>query len=356
MILTSIWERYFIGQMLKVFLMFLFGFYALFVLIDYSNHASSFKHYHFTFLEVVKFYAFEFLAHADVLVPFAILIACVKTLCSLNANNELIALMSSGLRLKRLLLPFIAFGLFFTFIIYFNTEVLQPLAAQYNTKLDQSRAKAKQKKHLPIQQLTLEDGSSIIFQEYDETTKAFVDAYWVRSQDNIYRIQQLFPYMDVPKGNSVEHLERDADGLLLVTGKYPEIAFSDMHVNREKLTDTLASPDNQSISTLNNKLPNHEQELSEKEARLLTTFYYKLAMPWLCLIAILAPAPYCLRFSRTLPLFFIYSLSIFGLVAFYLVMDAASILGERQAVAPAVAIWTPFALFLAFFGFRFARI
>ncbi|MEI8365327.1 MAG: LptF/LptG family permease [Parachlamydiaceae bacterium] len=356
MILTSIWERYFLRQTAKIFALFLLGFYGLYVLIDYSNHASSFKHYHFTLVDIIKFYGYEFVARVDVLVPFAILIACVKTLCSLNANNELIALMASGIRMKRLLFPFIAFGLFFTFLIYFNTEVLQPLAAQYNTQLDKSRAKAKQKKYLPVQQLTLEDGSSLIFQYYDEAQRAFSDTYWVRSSDDIYRINQLFPYADVPHGKTVEHLQRNQEGFIVTTEKFPEMSFNEMLFNQKKLTDSLASPDSQSLSALYHKLPVHEHELNEKEARLLTTFYYKLAMPWLCLIAVLAPAPFCLHFSRSRPLFFIYALSIFGLVAFYLVMDAASVLGERQAISPALAIWTPFTCFLALFSYRFLKI
>lgn len=356
MLLTTIWERYFLKETIKTFAFFLFGFYSLYALIDYSNHAASFKHYHFTILNVLKFYAFEFITHMDVLIPFAILIACVKTLCSLNSHNELVALMASGVTMKRLLFPFIAFGLLFTCIAYIGTEYLQPLAAKHNTQLDHSRAKAKQKKHLPIQKLILEDGSTLIFQSFDNASNAFYDAYWVRSIDDIYRIKNLYPYLPVPKGENVEHLQRNAQGLMLPTESFSKIAFGDMHFNKEKLIDSVTLPEAQSLSALSEQLPKHEEKLNEKEARLMTTFYYKWAMPWLCLLAVLAPAPFCVRFSRTLPIFFIYALSIFGLVSFYLIMDAAAVLGERQMVTPLLAIWVPFAAFFAFFGLRFIRL
>lgn len=356
MILTTIWERYFLRETIKTFTLFLFVFYGLYALIDYSNHATSFKHYHFTILDVLKFYAFEFVTHMDVLIPFAILIACVRTLCSLNTHNELVALMASGIKMKRLLLPFIAFGLFFTAFAYIGSEFLQPMAARYNTQLDHSRAKAKQKKHLPIQKLILEDNSSVVFQNFDSTTKAFFDVYWIRSVDDIYRIKYLYPYTEIPKGEMVEHLQRNSEGLLLPTETFPELAFNDMHFNKKKLIDSVTSPDSQSLSELRRQLPKHDEKINEKEARLLTTFHYKLAIPWLCLLAVLAPAPFCVRFSRTLPVFFIYALSIFGLVSLYLVMDAATVLGERQMVAPFLAIWTPFAAFFAFFSWRFNRL
>lgn len=354
--LTSIWERYFLKETLKVFALFLLGFYALYSLIDYSNHASSFKHYHFTFFDVLKYYGYEFVSRMQVLVPFAILIAVVKTLCSLNTNNELVALMASGLKLKRLLLPFIAFGLFFTSLMYFNAEVLQPMALKYNTKLDHSRAKAKQKKNRSAQSLVLEDRSTLVYQSYDPDTKEFYDAYWIRSINDIYRIRSLNPHVTPPLGKDVEHLQRNNEEQLVMTESLKEKSFSDMIFKGEKLLENTVVTDVHSISSLKDNLPEHDLPLSEKEAQLVTSFHYKMALPWLCLLAVIAPAPLCLRFSRSLPVFFIYALSVFGLVAFYLVMEASVVLGERQMTAPAVAIWLPFAAFFSFFGWRFFRL
>ena len=292
----------------------------------------------------------------DVLVPFALLIACVKTLCTLNTHNELVALMASGIRLKTLMLPFIAFGLCFTFAIYFNTEVLQPQAMKYHKHLDYTRAKAKQKTHHHpmIQQIPLEDSSSIVFQNYEPDAERFYDAYWIRSIDDIYRIRYLYPNMTIPKGAFVEHLQRDAQGTLAMTEIVAEKQFDDMHFNQATLLESVTTPDALSISAMKEKIATQGELLSEKDARLLTTYYHKLAMPWLCLLAVIAPMPLCTRFSRTLPVFFIYALSIFGLVAFYLIMNSAMVLGERQVMPPAVAIWLPFSCFFTFFGYRFA--
>lgn len=357
MILTSIWERYFLKETLKVFILFLFGFYALYVLIDYSNHSHSFQSYRFTFFDIASYYAYEFITRMNILVPFAILIACIKTLCSLNTHHELIALMASGIRLKRLLLPFVFFGLFFTGVIYFNTEFLQPRALKYHKQRAQARAKVKQKKHhhAPISQLTLEDGSSFIFQSYDESSELFFDAYWVRSIDDIYRIRELAPYGDMPLGRDVEHLQRHADGAIAVAEFSTQMAFPAMVFDKKTLLDTVSSPNDYSLSTLIDKLPEHENDLSEKEAELLTAYYYKLVFPWLCLLAVIGPAPFCTRFSRTLPVFFIYAIGLFGLFAFYLFMEAATVLAERQMVSPALAIWVPFGCFFGFFGWRFWR-
>lgn len=355
MIFTKLWERYFLKETIKVFLFFLISFYSLYVLIDYSNHAGSFKHYHFSFLDIVKFYAFEFVSKMDLLVPFALLIATVKTLCSLNTHNELVALMASGIKLKRLLVPFIALGLVMTGLIYFNMEVLKPIAFKYNTQLDHSRAKAKQKRNRAIQQVILKDNSTLIFQEYNALDDQLFDVYWLRSIDDIFRIRTL-KLTEPPEGLAVEHLQRNDKGFIILTESANSTTFPEMQFDKKQLLESISSPEAKSISDLKLKLPSNNKELSEKEASLLTTYYYKLALPWLCLLAVLAPAPLCIRFSRTLPIFFVYSISIFGLVAFYLIIDAAVVLSERQMVAPIVAIWLPFATFFTFFGIRFLRL
>lgn len=358
MFLTTIWERYFLKELFKVFSLFLLSFYLLYVLIDYSTHSTSFKHYHFGVLDVLRFYGYEFISRMDVLVPFALLIASIKTMCTLNTRNELVALMASGIRLKRLLLPFIAVGLLFTGLLYVNTEVVHPFAMQFHKQLDHSRAKKKEKNyhHVSIQHIPLDDNSSIVFQTYDAPTNSFFDAYWIRSIDDIYRIRQLFPDATPPTGNHVEHLLRASSGKLLIAESAESKAFPDMHIDKTKLMETITSPSELPISALKSKLPNKATVYSDKEARLLTTFHHKLALPWICLLVVLAPAPFCTRYSRTLPVFFIYATAIFGLVAFYLVMDSAVILGERQIFAPTLAIWTPLLAVAAFFGWKFARL
>jgi lipopolysaccharide export system permease protein len=344
--------------MCQVFLLFLFGFYALYVLIDYSNHAGSFKHHHFSAMDIARFYGFEFITRMDVLVPFAILIAFIKTVSTCNANNELVALMASGIPLKRLMRPFIAFAVLCIVLIYFNTEVLQPYAVRNHNQLEESRAKKKQRKykHAIIQQIALKDGSSIVFQRYDTASQRFYDAYWIRNIDDIYRIKHLSPYTPSPLGEFVEHLQRNKAGELLLTESLPKKTFENMHFDKKALLQTVSMPSELSITALKEKLPKPGHIHNGKEAQILTQYYYKLAFPWLCLLAVIAPAPFCTRFSRTMPLFFIYAACIFALVAFYIILDAAVILGERQVVSPEVAIWLPFAIIFTLFGYRFSRL
>lgn len=214
-------------------------------------------------------------------------------------------------------------------------------------------------RHTPevaVKHVILEDGSLLLFQLYDLAKEQFFDAYWIESVDSIYRIKHLSPQAEGPVGYFVDHLVRQPNGELLQQAAYKEYGFKKMHFNPEVLQSTIIDPDVLSMTELAAQQPDSLIHLNDKESKIATAFYWKLLMPWLCLLAILAPAPICIRFSRQLPVFFIYVGSLFGLIAFYMFMDAAQVVAKRQVIPPLWAIGFPFLGMFTFFGYRFAKI
>jgi lipopolysaccharide export system permease protein len=353
-------ERYFIKQTLKTFFLFIFGFYSLYVLIDYATHL---HHFHssqkeFQWQTVFFYYLFDFIKLLEVLIPFALLISTVKTITNLNVHNELVALLASGMKLKRLLRPFLLLGILFTTLLYMNTEIFLPKALKElkTFSAEKTLAKVKKLQSNPVLHLNLEDGSTFIFQDYNAKEQHFIDSYWIKSIDEIYRIKFLYPQKDFPIGHFVDHISRNVTGELEPKASYPEKTFLDMHFNKQTLFESITTAEEQSFTDLQSKIPSLSEIKSEKQAQLVTSFYYKLAMPWLALLAVIAPIPFCVRFTRHLPLFMIYAWSIFGLVAFYIIMNSSLVLGERQVLAPALAVWIPFGLFAGIFTYRYARL
>lgn len=357
---TSIWERYFLKELIKFFTLFLGSFYVLYVLIDFSNHTSLFHSQHqFHWLELFNYYFFELIRRLDVILPFALMLATIKTLIGLSVHNELVALIASGRSLKSLLRPFLITSLFFTGIMYLNTEYLLPRASKGLKQINDRHTSLKNKLENRgfVEHIALEDQSQILFQYYDDERQFFFDTYWVISPDEIYRIKYLYPHREIPLGKYVNHLVRNQNDELVEKESYIEKAFPQIKFNQKKLQETLSLPEDLSISDLMKQLPQISSGSNhEKEAQVIANFYYKMAIPWLCLFAVIAPAPFCMRFTRSFPTFMIYALSIFGLVSFYLTMDAALILAKRQVLEPFWAICPPFTLFFATFLYRFARL
>jgi len=350
----KIWSRYFYKEILKTFLLFIFCFYGLYVLIDYASNASHMK---LKGLEIVAFYFFEFASKAEVLVPFALLISTIKTVCRLNQANELVALMASGIRLQTLLRPFILTGFLFTLAMYANNEIVLPLSMTKLKHLEDIQKLSNKKKHhiAGIQHLTLEDHSTLLYQHFDQIEGRFYDVYWLNSINDIYRIKYLYPSQSAPKGLWVDHFVRDSTGNLILKETFKEQLLPFIRFNPQILKENITQPDEQSLSDLWGSLPSH-RITSEKEARLVSSFYYKIIVPWLCFMAVIGPIPFCVKFTRTLPVFFIYALSIFGLVAMYLIFDAALILGERHVLSPVIALGTPFVIFFSLFSIRYVRL
>lgn len=355
----KIWERYFLREIAKGCLFFLFTFYGLYVLIDYASHTGSFHRQHAQWLEMVIYYSCEFVKRLEVLLPFSLLIATIRTLTNLNVHHELIALMSSGMSLQTLLRPFIIVGFSATCLVYFNSEFLLPTALRELKHIDANRAHKKMKynKQAGVQHLVLEDQSTLLFEHYDPTAQKFLDAYWVRNIDDLYRIKALAMHANgTPIGYFVDHLSRNANGDLVVVESLPTMAFHEMSFNKQALFETITPPEEMSFSALWEKLPSSMQIFSEKDAQALSVFYHKLIMPWLCLFAVMGPAPFCVQISRHLPRFYIYAINLFGLVAIYLFMSAALLLGKRQALPPIWALWSPFALSSAAILYRYVRV
>lgn len=358
--MNKIWERYFLSETLKSFLLFILGFYGVFAVVDFACNAARF-HAHqvkFSVGKILLYYAYQFIDISEVLVPFALMLATIKTLCQLNMRNELVALLSSGVKLKTLLRPFLMLGLVFTGLMYFNTEMLVPRAMQSMTHIDNSRSglRTKSSAKSPVRHLLLEDKTTVLFQNYDATQQVFFDAYWIKSIDEVYRMKYLSPYTPVPTGQYVDYLVRNKAGDLVEQGYYSVKTFPELKFNKKTLFETITPPEEQSYTGLWSQLTFDSSVQSEKQAESWTIFYRKLAMPWLCLLAVIAPIPFCVRFTRDMQTFMIYATSIFGLVTLFLVMDAGMVLGKRQVISPFWAALTPLVLVSSIFSLRYVRL
>lgn len=358
--MIKIWERYFLKEILKSLIFFLMIFYGLYVLIDYSSHSSSlhYNHSHFRIYEIAVYYLCEFVKRMEVLIPFGLLLATIRTLTNLNSHNELVALMASGVKLKTLLRPFIFVGFAMVLLVFINTEFWMPYALQRINHIDQKHRHQKNKstQTLAVKNLSLKDKTTIIFQNYDSIEKKLIDTFWIRNINDIYRIKYLYPYEEIPKGHFVDHLQRKPNGELIVAETFNSKEFSEMHFHKKDLFQGMTRPEDESLSDLWKKLPQRSSISSEKESEVVSVFYHKLIMPWLCLLAVIGPAPFCVRYSRSIPLFFIYALSIFGLVAVYLVLDSTLILGRRQILEPWIAVLLPFFICISLPVYKYVKI
>jgi len=353
------WERYFIHQLLAVSFLFLTCFYGLYVLIDYANHTSHLAHHTTQILgsDFLSYYSYVFATRAEILIPLALLIALIKTVTTLNVRHELTALMAAGVSLKRLMRPFIGIGCIAVVLLYLNEQFILPNAL---VNLRQIESKTRNQKHgqstdLAVHTVILADGSRLLFQSYDALKEHFSDVYWIESIDSIYRMKAL-SHTQIPTGHFVDHLVRQPSGELLQQTAYASLSLPHLRFNEEILQSTIFEPEMHSLTELFDHYFQLSSDLNEKESKTLTALYWKALIPWLCLLAIIAPIPFCVQFSRQFPFFLIYVCCLFGLIAFYMLIDASQIVTKKQVLSPVWALGLPFGLVFSYFGWRYFKL
>jgi lipopolysaccharide export system permease protein len=358
MLFSKIWERYFLREILKIFGLFLFAFFFLYALIDYSIHMQDFhKDKTVQIADIIIYYSFQFIKRSTLLIPLALLVATIKVLCKFNANREWVALQASGLNFRKLMRPFFIIAIACSAFNYLATEFLLPTTLDYLDRFYYSHFKhstGESKKH-PIQVMSLKDNSKLIFQSYDSSRGAFFDVLWLQSSNDIWRIKYLKADPNCPIGEYIDHLSRNPLGFFEKKESFNTRAFKEIKWDPNLPRKGFVPLENRSLVELF-RLSFHKSVTSSYEKmEALTQFYFKSTLPLLSILVVLACAPFCVHYTRNLPVFFIYAVALFGYIAFFTLMNGAVILGENRVIQPFIAILVPFSLFSAAATWKFIK-
>lgn len=358
MIVSTIWERYLLREILKVFFLFLGCFFFLYALIDYSMHMQDFiADKRIQIPHLLVYYFFHFIKRADLLIPLSLLISTLKVLFALNQRGELIALQASGLSRKKILRPFFFIGLLSVLFNLASSEFLLPSSLNFLDRFRQDHFKHYDRGHRkePVHAIRLKDRSKIIYQTLDSEKKFFQDVFWVRSFDEIWRMKALSTDVENPVGFYVDHLKRGSEGNFEKVESFDQYRFDKFRWQPDPTGKGYIPLENRSLSSLLHMLVQKTKTTAYEYPQVLTHFLFKTAIPFLSLLVVVAGAPFCLKHSRNLPLFFTYAIALFGFIAFFAMMDAAVILGENLVVSPYLAILGPIFLCWAAFGIKYRK-
>lgn len=88
-----------------------------------------------SFVIVVKLIVFSLPAIIAIAFPFATLVGALMTVGKLSADNEILAMECSGISLKRIFLPLITIGVFFSIFSFVVNDYFLPLGSIHFTRL-----------------------------------------------------------------------------------------------------------------------------------------------------------------------------------------------------------------------------
>lgn len=338
-----IWTRYLWNQLSSTFLLFFLFIFCIYTLVDLSIHGVRFFS-QATLYEVLIYYGYNFAIHLYFFLPLTFLLSSLKTLLDLSAHNELVALQMAGLSQKRLLIPFFCFATLLTLFILANFEWISPLAQQKTHEFQRKCTKKQKKERLPeLYNVALEDGSELIYQDFDSKTLEFSDVFWLQKNKEIWHMKFL-TVSSHPEGRFVDHFTRNSLGKLEKTESFEQISFPDLIVDPNTSLQVYLPLEHRKLSTLCQQSWNRNTQQGSLSAHL----HYKLATPCIHFCILLLIGPFVFRFRRDKPLFLIVALSLFAFVSFMIFLEAMLILGENQVIPGFIAIWGPFLLLFAF--------
>lgn len=353
--MTKLWERYFFKEILKVFFFFLFSFFFLYSLIEYSMHMDDFfKNHHLQVQEVILYYVNQLLKRLDFLLPMALLISTIKVLTTLSARNEWTVLQASGLSTRILLRPFLTVACACCILTYLNFEYFHPSALRHSEDFRVSNfrgSRLAQRREL-IHLIPLKDDSKLIYQSFDKEKNVLFDVLWIKSMDDVWRIKYLSADPSNPTAEYVDHLVRNSSGFFEKQQSYPKLYLADLKWHPKMARKGLIPFDQRRISELYRM--RFKTSLNPYEVpKVSTALSFKTVVPLMSPLLVIALAPFCLRFSRQRHYFLLYALGLFGLFAFYMLLDSLTILSENGVISPLAAVFAPLALLTTFFTWRF---
>ncbi|MFI5334460.1 MAG: LptF/LptG family permease [Chlamydiales bacterium] len=352
-----IWEFYFLREILKVFFLFLFCFFFLYAMIDYSLHMQDFiKDKKLQVSDLLVYYGYQFIKRATLLLPLALMISTIKVLTSFSIHREFMALQVAGLSFKKLMRPFFLVGCLCVAFNFFSMEYFLPRSLGFLDKFyfEHIKQARHEKKSSVVHSLTLKDNTKLIYLSYDPDTAKFFDCIWLKSTNEIWKMKYLLTATGEPIGKYVDHLVRNSQVIFEKKESFEARAFPEIVLQKNYSKRGHIPIESRSLSELF-RMGFKEKHTAYVKMELLTQFYYKCVMPLLSLLAVLAPAPFCIRNTRGAPLFFLYAIALFSYIGLFTLMDAAMILGENRLTTPALAILLPFLLSSAPFVWHFAR-
>jgi len=137
----KILDKYLVKQFLQTVIFGLLAFTVLFVIIDLMENMDDFIDQNVAANIIVEYY-FVFVPEIfRLMIPVAVLLACLFTVGKLSNQNELTALKASGLSLYRFMIPFLAAGFVISILAAGFGGYIVPAANKHKVNIEQNYMK-----------------------------------------------------------------------------------------------------------------------------------------------------------------------------------------------------------------------
>jgi len=276
------------------------------------------------------------------ILPFGCLFSVLFGIGRLAGDNELAALRTSGIALRRIALPCFVLGVVMTFIAFFINEEIAPRSQAKGVQLFRQIAyHSTQAIIQPYQFFRTTDGQHVIYIQSVDSGTGVMHNVQVFNIGAGYWPETLTARLGQQLGGKLV-LE---DGVVTTTG-YQGTVTQVKHFDKLEFplgdTSLLYSPQS-AFETNSRELRLQIQNLKaggQDVTQLEMNLQQKYAMPAACLVSVLIALPLGIRFGKRGP-FVAAILSIVLMLCYYLIMATTIAFGKSGVLNPFLAAWAP---------------
>jgi lipopolysaccharide export system permease protein len=356
----SLLDRYVLRNFLEPFLICFLGFIGIWLVFDLGDNGSDFIEHGASLKQVAQFYLFQLPQTVLISLPIGLLLALLYSLSRMSRSNEIIAMLTAGRSVVRVLVPLMAVGLLLSGVCFALNYRWAPQAeAVRETMLEQINRGKKAEKDEPIEGHLFRD------RQHDRTwyvRKMRVQGPKVNELDGVHIVQQD------PEGNVIRkwYAEKaffDAKGTwALHRGMAVEFNVEGDIVKKDdfaksfrvvndwpetpwRIASSLLEAGNLSVPQLEDYLKYNSDFPTVQLASYRTNLADRWAFPLSCFVVIFIAAPLGIVFSRRGVLAGVAG-SIFIFFGMILLRYLFLALGKGARIDPVVAAWLPNVFFM----------
>jgi lipopolysaccharide export system permease protein len=347
-------DRYVLQKFLLPFIYCFFGFIAIWFIFDLANNLQDFVEGKAGFGALLAYYKSQFPEIIVMSLPFGALLSLLYSLTTMSRSNEIVAMITAGQSVPRILLPLFLFGLGLVAVsLYFNYESAPQAALIKKQMLREIKRGEAIKTGLSghlfpnradrrfwyIRRITVDDQKLFDVQILQLDPNANITEIWY-SREAMH--DSFTGNWNLGRGM---HVEMDERGKVTKSEPFDEKVITGWSETPWRISSSRMEPEFLSVEELRAYLTFNADFLDKELAPFKTHLQYRWALPWMAFLAFLLAAPMGVVFSRR---------GIFGGVAFaiglfvalFLANSLFVTLGEGNRLRPTVAAWTPSLVFL----------
>jgi LPS export ABC transporter permease LptG len=343
-------DRYVIRNFLQVYIYCIAGFLSVWLIFDVSDNISTFIDQHFGVMLTLRYYLTQVPEVFIILLPVSLLLALLFSLGRMSRSNEIVSMLTAGVSIPRVLAPLIGMGLL---------TVAGSFALNYSLAPHAEMAKKNFIANARAHQYTVQgqifrnrtDLRTWFIQNFRPGHDLFNNVQVLQQDANDNIVENYLAARAIYDANAktwelqeVKVVHYDTAGNITDEKMLPSLKIEHWTETPFRLGSANERAEYLSFSELREYLRFNSDFPIALLAPFRTHLYYRIALPWTCLVVVCIAAPLGIGYSRRGVLASVAS-AVVLVFSMNFLTHLFLALGEGARISPIVAAWTPNLIF-----------